>query len=110
MGIDFYIGDDQVRITNAFWYNRFLNWAAKMGNYPQILDHSPIHGEYVLENIFASNFKGSVFLLEKELEELKTLNPPTFIADIIEYMLDGIESALDKQKKITMDDGAWFGD
>lgn len=111
MGIDLYIGEDQVRLTNSYWYNEFLNWVAQMGEFPQILDHSPVHGSYLLESKEpASLYKGSVQRLKKELQDLQDMSPPEYAEDIIEYMLEGCELAIMKRLKITMDDGAWEGD
>lgn len=108
MGIDYYIGGDQVRITSAYWYNEFLNWVAMMGEYPQILDHSPIHGSY--DNDHIGLYKGNIKELKKELETLIEMNPPEYAEDIINYMLEGCNLALDKDEKITLDDGAWGED
>ena len=111
MGIDMYIGEEeQVRMSNAYFYNEFVNWVAEMGDFPQILDHSPVHGEYVLDpDEPASLYKGSIPKLKKELEELQTMSPPEYAHDIIESMLEGIAIAERDNLKITMDDGAYFG-
>ena len=108
MGIDLYIGQEQIRITNAYWYNKFLNWVAEIGDFPYILDHSPIHGSYSLnKDEPASEYSGSVQGLKKELEELAEANPPERVEDIVSYMLEGCRIALETRTKITMDNGAW---
>jgi len=107
MGIDYYIGEDQVRLTSAFWYNEFLNWVASMGDYPQILDHSPIHGNYELTNEKASMYSGSISKLLAEVNTLLAGNCPEFARDILTEMKRGCELALANKKRITMDDGAW---
>jgi hypothetical protein len=110
MGIDFYIGEDQVRITNATWFNRFLNWVAEKGNYPQILNHSPVHGRYrVQQKVPPTLYDGSVLPLLRELEELKRSKPPEWANDIIDQMRIGCRKALDTSTDITLDDGAWYG-
>lgn len=110
MGIDLYIGDNQVPLTNSFWYNEFLNWVAEMGEFPQILDRSPIHGSYELDpDQPASLYTGSVQKLKEELEKLKEMSPPEYASDIINSMLEGVNLSLLNDKEITMDDGAWEG-
>ena len=111
MGIDFYIGDDQFRITNASSYNKFLNWVADTGfEYVQILIHSPIHGRYqVKPNIQATLYDGSVISLLRELKELEAQNPPDYAKYIIEQMVAACEKAIDNNHDISLDDGAWFG-
>ena len=110
MGIDFYIADDQVRITNANWFNKFLNWVADKGNYPHILNHSPVHGRYRLRaKVPPTLYDGSVVELRRELQELEKKRPPKWAAYIIEQMLLGCEMSLDSGEEITMDDGAWYG-
>lgn len=108
MGIDFYVDDEQIRLTNAYHYNSFLNWVAEQGEYPQILDHSPVHGSYLLDEDEASGlYTGSVQRLKEELKELQQRKPPEYANYIIEQMLQGCKIALKKELKITMDDGAW---
>ena len=111
MGIDYYIGEEQVRLTSAYHFNQFLNLVAEMGDFPQILDHSPIHGNYSLdESQGAELYKGSVFKLKAELEKLREMKLPEYAADIIEAMLEGVEISVREGKKITMDDGIWEGE
>ena len=108
MAIDFYIEDEQIRLTSAYYYNSFLDWVAEQGEYPQILDHSPIHGSYSPDRtVSPSLYSGSIFALQIELKELLTKNPPDYARHVIEAMLSGCKLALKKMVKITMDDGAW---
>jgi hypothetical protein len=110
MGVDYYIGEEQVRITNYTWYNKFLNWVADRGDYPTILNHSPIHGRYRVEQkVPPTMYDGSVVRLLRELEELKRKNPPEWAEDIIDNMRSGARLALDTSTEITLDDGAWYG-
>lgn len=112
MGIDMYIGEEeQVRMSNAYFYNEFANWVAEMGDFPQILDHTPNHGQYLHDpNEPASLYSGSIPRLKKELEDLQAMNPPEYAADIIESMLEAVAISERDNLKITMDDGAFFGD
>jgi hypothetical protein len=110
MAIDFYIGDEQIRLTTAYFYNDFLNWTAEQGEYPQILDHSPVHGSYVPdENVKASLYRGSVQRLMGEVERLLKRDPPDYAEDVLKEMLKGCRMALRQKRRITMDDGAWDG-
>ena len=110
MGIDFYIAEEQIRITNAKWYNKFLNWVADQGDYPQILNHSPINGRYRLKaTVPPTLYDGSIPQLKKELMALTEKKPPVWAQHILSQMLEGIELALDIGVEITMDDGAWYG-
>lgn len=110
MAIDFYIGDEQLRLTTAYFYNGFLNWVAEQGEYPQILDHSPVHGSYAPdENAKASLYGGSVQRLMNEVERLQKRNPPEYAEHVLKEMLRGCRMALRQRKRITMDDGAWDG-
>lgn len=108
MGVDFYIDDDQIRLTNAYFYNEFLNWVAEQGEYPQILDHSPVHGSYLPdEDVPPDLYGGSVQRLQMELAKLLKRNPPPYAGHVIAQMLKGCRLALKQNRKITMDDGAW---
>jgi len=110
MAIDLYIGDEQIKLTNAYHFNDFLNWVAEQGEYPQILDHSPVHGSYTLnEDEQASMYKGSVQRLMNEVERLLKRNPPEDAEYVLAQMLKGCRMALRQKKRITMDDGAWDG-
>ncbi len=108
MGIDFYIEDEQIRLTSAYFFNEFLNWTAEQGEYPQILDHSPIHGSYSPSVVVSPGlYSGSIQALQRELRNLLLKNPPDYARYVIEQMLLGCNLALKKKVKITMDDGAW---
>ena len=110
MGISLYIGDEQVDLTSAYHFNLFLNWAAEQGEYPHILDHSPVHGSYTLnENESASLYRGSVQRLMNEVERLMKKDPPDDAKYILGEMLKGCRMALRQKRRITMDDGAWDG-
>ena len=111
MGVDFYIGDEQFRITNAHWYNKFLDWVADTGlEYEQILSHSPIHGRYQIKpRVLPSLYDGSVLSLLRELETLRLKKPPDWAEDIISEMVAACELAIDNNHDISLDDGAWFG-
>ena len=111
MGIDVYIGEEQVRLTNAFYYNAFLNWVAEQGDFPHILNHSPIHGSYTLDpDRPPTMYDGSVFALKKEAKTLLDHAPPDYAEHVLRQILKGCELAVDMQQKITMDDGAWEGE
>jgi len=116
MGIDFYIGDDQISLSSATWYYEFRNWVAEQGtehncDFPHILEHSDINGSYLFdENEPPSLYSGSVFKLKEELEELLGYDPPDYAEYIIKQMLEGCEVSVRKKTKITMDDGAWDGE
>lgn len=109
MGMDFYIGDEQIRIANYFHYNEFLNIVSQLGEFPQLLDHSPVHGEYLLENTELSMYKGGVKELKKELEKLQAMKLPDFVADIVTIMVEACELALKSNTKITLDAGSYLG-
>ncbi len=111
MAIDLYIGDEQIKLTSAYFYNSFLNWVAEQGEYPQILDHSPVHGSYTLnENESASLYRGSVQRLMGEVEKLQKKDPPDYAEYVLAQMLVACKMALRQRKKMTMDDGAWDGE
>lgn len=111
MGIDLYVGENQIRLTNAFHYNSFLNWAADEGDFPQILNHSPIHSSYLLDpDKPPTLYSGSVFALKREVEDLLNQNPPGYAEYILNRMLEGCKLAIETQQKMTMDDGAWEGE
>ncbi len=110
MGIDFYIDDEQVRLTSARHYNFFRNWVAEQGEYPQILDHSPVNGSYLLdEDVPPDLYSGSVQRLQKEIDCLLKRDPPDFAGHVLKQMLRGCRLALKLNNRITMDDGAWEG-
>ncbi len=110
MGTDFYIEDEQIRLTNSYWHNEFLNWTAEQGEYPQILNHSPIHGSYLLDEDEPPDlYSGSVQKLQTEIDRLLERDPPDFAKHILKQMLRGCKLALKRNQKITMDDGAWKG-
>ena len=111
MGISFYIGDEQVDLTNAYFFNSFLNWVAEQGEYPQILDHSPVQGSYLPDDGAPPGmYSGSVQRLQGEVERLLKRNPPDYAEYVLKQMLKGTRLALKEGRKITMDDGAWDGD
>ena len=112
MGIDFYIGTSQIKLTNAYWYNEFLNWVSVEGEYPHILNHSPIHGSYTLDEgeTAADLYAGSVIRLKQEVEDLLSHTPPDFCKYVLTQMLKGCNIATNKRVKITMDNGHWEGD
>ncbi len=111
MAISLYIDDEQVDLTNAYHYNSFLNWVAEQGEYPQILDHSPVHGSYTLnENEPASLYSGSVQRLMNEVEKLQKKNPPDYAEYVLGQMLAACRMALRQRRRMTMDDGAWDGE
>ena len=113
MGIDMIIGEDQIRLTSATWYNEFVNWVARnagVKKFPNVLLHSPVYGEYLLEEgIEPDLYTGSVPDLRKEAEELLTMNPPDYARWVIHRILEACEIAMNNEQKITMDDGAWLG-
>ncbi len=111
MAIDLYIGDEQIKLTNAYYYNEFLNWTAEQGEYPQILDHSPVHGSYTLnENEPASLYSGSVQRLMGEVEKLQKKDPPDYAEYVLAQILVACRMALRQRRRMTMDDGAWDGE
>ncbi len=111
MAIDLYIGDEQIKLTSAYFYNSFLNWVAEQGEYPQILDHSPVHGSYMLnENEPAGLYRGSVQRLMNEVESLQKRDPPDYAEYVLAQMLEACRMALRQRKSMTMDDGAWDGE
>ncbi len=111
MAISLYIGDEQVDLTNAYHYNSFLNWVAEQGEYPQILDHSPVHGSYTFnENEPAGLYSGSVQRLMGEVEKLQKKDPPDYVEYVLGQMLEACRMALRQKRRMTMDDGAWDGE
>ena len=115
MGIDLYIEDEQIRLTNSYWYNEFLNWVAQMiegdVDFPNILEHSPNHGQYLLDKEEPPTmYSGSVQNLKKELQLLLTYKPPEYAKDIIDELLRACGMSIKEKEKITMDGGAFFGD
>jgi len=111
MGIDMFIGEEQVRLTNSYYYNEFLNWVAMMGEYPSILDHSPIHGYYSHnEDEEIGEYTGQIKLLKKEVEELITFKPPPHVDWVLRRILEAIRISEENNTTITMDDGAWEGE
>lgn len=110
MAIDFYMGDEQLKLTNAYFFSMFLDWVAEQGEYPQILDHSPVHGSYLPdEGEPPSMYSGSVQRLQGEVERLLKKDPPDYAEHVLKQMLKGCRYALKKGLRITMDDGAWRG-
>ena len=110
MGIDLYIGDEQIRLTNSYHHNLFLDWVAEQGEYPQILDHSPVHGSYLIDEAEPPGMhSGSVQRLQGEVERLLKRDPPDYAEHVLRQMSRGCGYALRKGLRITMDDGAWEG-
>ncbi len=111
MAIELYIGDEQIKLTSAYFYNSFLNWVAEQGEYPQILDHSPVHGSYTLnEDELAGLYSGSVQRLMGEVERLQKRDPPDYAEYVLAQILVACRMALRQRRRMTMDDGAWDGE
>lgn len=110
MGIDYYIEDDQIRLTSAYHFNSFLDWVAEQGEYPQILDHSPVNGSYLPDEDEPPDlYSGSIQRLQGEVERLLKRDPPDYAEHVLKQMLKGCKLALKRNQRITMDDGAWEG-
>ncbi|MBU2177698.1 MAG: hypothetical protein KJ556_21610 [Gammaproteobacteria bacterium] len=121
MAIDMYIGESQIRLSNAFWYNEFLNWAADQTtidqDFPNILNHSPVHGGYSIADAIPGPYTGNIMLLRQELaflleifnNSLRGKGDQAFIGDILEAEMTACDLALATRQDITMDDGAWIG-
>ena len=113
--ISLYVGETQFDLGTASEYNNFLNYISTIGDHSSILDHSPCHGGYLFEgdayDMEIGLYTGSVKRLHKELLDIlnkwRAIEPA--IKLVLYEMLIATCTALDEQKDISFDDGAYFG-
>ena len=102
MGFDLYIGQEQVRISNYHWWNEYINLVAQLGDFPQILNHDYIEGEYRLKHRGITPLVGSVNELKKEVLELQKIKLPEFAEDITRSLLEACDLAIKNKKNISL--------
>jgi len=114
MGIDLWVDEKQTHLTNAYWYNEFLNWvadtAAKDGeDFPHLLNHSPTEGWYELnEKARTGRQTGSVQKLSAEAKELLTRDPPDYALHILTQITKACKLAMLSGNHISLTYVPWW--
>lgn len=108
MGISLFVGEGdnwEFRLSNAYWYNEFLNYIAERGDCENLMYFTP--GESVALKEHKGSRADEVFSLDELAREvnrilLDSVDAPDYATYIAEEFMKGIQAAMESGDELSI--------